>query len=72
MPSVDLRLLPDAIVLDFGALLAICQLQQKESAICALTRMCADQEKQQNVHSRYTYRCAYTITLAGLSARAGG
>ena len=48
LPSVDLHQLPAASALDFGALLAICQPKQTKSAICAFTRMCADQAKQQN------------------------
>ena len=48
LPSVDLHQLPAAIALEFGALLAICQPKQTKSAICAFTRMCADQAKQQN------------------------
>ena len=48
LPSDDLHQLPSAIALDFGALLAICQPKQTKSAICAITRMCADQGKQQN------------------------
>ena len=48
LPSVDLHQLPTAVALGFGALMAICQPKQTKSAICAITRMCADQGKQQN------------------------
>ena len=48
LPSFDLHQLPTAVALGFGALMAIYQPKQTKSAICAFTRMCVDQGKQQN------------------------